>query len=134
MDYEPTVLEDLSQKSRESLERLVELTTENTGFFSGASKVADQAEGKTLFAVLARTEARHVAILCELLGQELPEELHEPGECSPAHKENIAEAHKRMERIINLSRRFCDEAGEERVRQVLGAFAETAADLLSFTQ
>ena len=133
IDYEPTALGELSRKSQENLERLVELATENAGFFRGASKVADQVEGKTLFAVLAQVEAKHVAVLCTLLGSSCPEELQEPGACSPAHKENVAEARKRLERTLNLCRRFLDEAGEERVRQVLEAFAETAADQLSFT-
>ena len=132
LDYEPTVLDELSSKSRENLERLVELSTETSGFFRGASKVADQAEGKVLFSVLAQVEARHVTIICSLLGMESPEELQAPGECSPAHKENVAEARKRLERNLNLDRRFLDEAVEERIRQVLVAFIDTATDELAF--
>ena len=91
IDYEPTVLGELTSKSRENLERLVELSTETTGFFRGASKVADQAEGKVLFSVLAQVEARHVTIICSLLGIE-------------AGPPDLAEWEAMMERVESATR------------------------------
>lgn len=133
-DYAPKTLDDLSEKSRQNLERALELEVGNSMFYRGASKVADSYEGSALFAALSKVEAEHASVLCKILGIPKPEELTEIGDCSPSHKENVAESNKREERAIRLYSRFLEEATEPRVQQVLEAFIEIEKDHLSFSE
>ncbi len=133
-DYQPVPVGDLSKKSRENLERALELEVGNSTFYRGAAQVADDEEGLALFSALAKVEAEHASILCKILGIPKPEELFEPGECSPSHKENLAESHKREGRAVKLYSRFLDEAIEERVKLVLGAFIEIESDHLGMSE
>lgn len=133
-EYRIVAVGELSEKSRENLARALDLEVENSTFYLEASKVADTAKGEALFRALARVEAEHVAILARILGVLKPEELFEPGECSPSHKQNLAESQQREERMVNLYRRFLEEEVEDRVKQVLEAFIEIEADHLSLSE
>ena len=132
-DYEPQVLGELTDRSRENLEKALDLEVSNSAFYRGASKVADSIEGQSLFSALSRVEAEHASVICNMLGIEKPEELYETGECSPSHKANLAESRKREERAIHFYRRFLEEAKEPRLRQVLESFIEIEKDHLSFS-
>lgn len=127
-------LADLSKKSRENLERALELEVGNGAFYRGAAQVADREEDQALFLALTRIAVEHASVLCGMLGVPRPEELFEPGECSPSHKENLAEFRKRESRAIQLFSRFLEDAAEARVKQVLGAFIQTATDHLGLAE
>lgn len=127
-EYRSTPVGVLSKKSRENLNRVLELEVDNSTFYRGASKVADTEEGKALFTALARVEAEHASLISGLLEVDKPEELFETGECSPCHGENLAESRKRQARAVELYRRSIEEAKEERVREVLEAFIEIETD------
>jgi rubrerythrin/rubredoxin len=128
--YQPTAVGELTGSSRENLQRVLELEVENCCFYRGAAQVADNEEGRSLFVALARVEAEHASIVCEILGVPQPEGLFDTGASSPAHKANLAEAHQREERAVQLYCKFLQEATEERVRQVLEAFIEIESDHL----
>ncbi|MFO7982660.1 MAG: ferritin family protein [Desulfuromonadales bacterium] len=132
-DYEPEVLAELTDRSRENLEKALDLEVSNSAFYRGASKVADSIDGHALFSALSRIEAEHASVICNMLEIDKPEELYETGECSPAHKENLVESRKREERAIHFYSRFLEEAKEPRVRQVLESFIEIEKDHLSFS-
>lgn len=132
--YAPEVLGELTDSSRENLKRALQLEIENSAFYRGASTVADSPEGMALFSVLAKIEAEHASVICKILGVPKPEELHETGECSPSHKGNLAESHKREERAVRLYQRFLDEAKEGRVIQVLQALIEIESDHLTLSE
>jgi rubrerythrin len=132
-DYRPVPVGDLSRKSRENLERALQLEVSNSTFYRGAAQVADNEEGLAMFSALAKVEAEHASVFCKILGIPKPEELFEPGECSPSHKENLAESHAREGRAVQLYTRFLEEAVEERVKQVLNAFIEIESDHLSMS-
>lgn len=123
-NYRQMPLGDLSRKSRENLERALDLAVGNATFYRGAAQVADCEKGRALFSALSRIEAAHALLFCQVLGIPLPEELSAPGECSPSHKENLAEAQKRESRAVQLYTRFVEDASEERVRQLLSALIE----------
>lgn len=131
--YEPAALGELTEKSRENLGRALEHEVSASAFYRGASKVADTLGGQALFSVLSRTAAEHAAVFCRILGLPVPEEAYETGACSPSHKENLAEAGKREERVVHLYRKFLDEAVEERVKEVLEAFIEVESEHLGLT-
>ncbi|MEJ2201410.1 MAG: ferritin family protein [Desulfuromonadaceae bacterium] len=133
-DYRPEPVGDLSKKSRDNLERALQLEVGNSTFYRGAAQMADSAEGQAMFSALAKVEAEHASVLCKILGVPKPEELFEPGECSPSHKENLAESHKREGRAVQLYTRFLGEATEERVKQVLSAFVEIESDHLILSE
>ncbi|MDY0268285.1 rubredoxin-like domain-containing protein [Trichloromonas sp.] len=126
--YRQVPLGELSRKSRENLERALDLAVGNATFYRGAAQVADCERGRALFSALSRTETAHAVLFCQILDIPLPEELSAPGECSPSHKENLAEARKREGRAVQLYTRFLEETAEERVKQVLSAFIEIEAD------
>ncbi|BCA80358.1 ferritin family protein [Desulfuromonas sp. AOP6] len=129
-DYEPNAIAELSGKSREYLQKALAQQVDNSQFYRGASKVADSEEGAALFAAMAAQEARHAEIVCRMLGLPVPEDLHDTGSCSPSHKENLAEAGKRQTRLSKVYAKFLEDAGEERVREVLKAFIEIENDHL----
>jgi rubrerythrin len=133
-EYEPAAVGQLSTKSRENLERILEMELGNSTFYRGASKIADSKEGEALFTALSNAKAEQASVICKILETPTPEELYETGECSPSHKENLAEFHKREERAVRLYSRFLEEATEERVKQVLEAFIEIESDRLSFSE
>ncbi len=133
-DYSPVPLGELSKKSRENMERALELEVGNSAFYRGAAQVADTEEGRALFSALAKVEAEHASIICKILGACKPEELYEPGECSPSHKENLAESHKREARAVKLYTKFLEEAAEQRVKQVMEAFIEIESDHLGMSE
>lgn len=132
-EYRPTAVDELTESSRENLQRVLELAVDSSTFYRGAAKVADTEEGKALFAALARIEAEHASIVCKILGVPKPEDLYETGACAPSHRANLAEAHKREERAVYLYCSFLEEATEERVRQVLEAFIEIESDHLQLS-
>ncbi len=123
-EYRQVPLGEISRKSRENLERALDLAVGNATFYRGAAQVADCERGRALFSALSRIESAHAVLFCQVLGIPLPEELSAPGECSPSHKENLAEAQKREARAVQLYTRFIEDAGEERVKQLLTALVE----------
>lgn len=127
-EYRSTSVGVLSRKSRENLNRVLEMEVDNSTFYRGASKVADTEEGKALFTALAEVAAEHASLISGILETDRPEELFEPGECSPCHGENLAESRKRKTRAAELYRSFIEEAKEERVREILEAFVEIETD------
>lgn len=133
-EYKIVAIGELSEKSRENLQRVLELEVENSTFYLGASKVADTVAGDALLRALARLEAEHVSIVARILDIPRPEELFEPGESSPSHKQNLAESRKREERMVHLYRRFLEEAVEDRVKQVLEAFIEIETEHLALSE
>jgi len=128
LDYQPPHVVSLSKKTRENLQRALELEVGNSRFYRGASKVADDPEGHALFAALAKIEAEHAGIMCRLLGTAKPDELFETGDCSPVHHENLEESHRRETRAVHLYRQFLEEVDEGRVREVLEALIEVESD------
>lgn len=133
-EYQPVPVGELSKKSRENLERALELEIDNSAFYRGAAQLADQEEAQALFCALARIEVEHASILCNILEIPKPEELFEPGECSPSHKENLLETRKRETRAMQLYARFLEDAVEERVKQVLSAFIRAESDHLGLSE
>jgi len=123
-NYQPVPVGEISRKSRENLERALDLAVGNATFYRGAAQVADSERGRALFSALSRTETAHAVLFCQILDIPLPEELSAPGECSPSHKENLAEAQKRESRAVQLYTRFIEDASEERVKQLLTALVE----------
>jgi rubrerythrin len=132
--YQPPAIVELTQKSRENLQRALEMETKNSNFYRGVYKVADNEKDKAQFQALARIEAEHALVIARILGLPRPEEIAETGDCSPSHKENLKELIRREERAQHLYRRFFEEAKEERVREVLQALIETEADHLRLIQ
>jgi rubrerythrin len=132
-DYEPAGLGELAGKSRENLDRALQLEASGSAFYRGAAKVADTVAGQALFRALSRTAAERAAVLCRILDLPVPEETYETGACSPSHKENLAEAGKREERAVHLYGKFLDETSEERVKEVLEAFIEAESDQLGLS-
>ncbi|PLY07712.1 MAG: ferritin [Desulfuromonas sp.] len=132
-DYQPAGEVSLSRKTRDHLEKALELEIGNSCFYRGAAKVADSEDGRALFSALAKVEAEHAGIACKLLGRSKPDELFETGDCSPVHHENLEESHRRENRAVHLYRQFLEEAEEERVREVFEALIEIEADHMSFS-
>lgn len=133
-EYQPPAIIELGRQSRENLEKALERQLADSKFYRGASKVADTEQGRALFQALEAHQAEHVAVIGSMLGVPLPEELGETGECSPAHKENLAEARRREERLVRHYRKCYEKAEEDRVREVAEALAEIATDHLGLTE
>jgi len=133
-DYRTPGEVSLSKKTRENLEKALELEIGNSCFYRGAAKVADSEEGRALFVALSKAEAEHAGVVCKLLGTAKPEELYETGDCSPVHQENLDESHRRETRAVHLYRQFLEDAEEDRVREVLEALIEIESDHMGLSE
>ena len=133
-EFQPQDDISLSKKTRENLEKALALEIDNSRFYRAASKVADDETGRALFSALTKAEAEHAGIMCRLLGVSKPEELYEIGDCSPVHRENLEESHRRETRAVHLYRQFLEDAEEGRVREVLEALIEIEADHMGFSE
>jgi rubrerythrin len=119
---------ELSQKSRDNLERVLALKAGNCAFYRAAAKVADTEEGQAQFEALTAVDEVQARLVGRMLAVSPPEELTGTGDCSPSHRDNLGEAVRRQKRSAILLSRFAEEAVENRVREVLEAFAAAEQD------
>jgi rubrerythrin len=115
---------NLSAKSRENLEKALELEVRNAAFYMCASECAPDAFFKAMFKALWRTEAEHASLICKILKVAKPEIKADTKACQQDPKANFAAAHEREQRAVAFYSQSAQEAVEDRVKEVFTALTE----------
>ncbi|MBI4643842.1 MAG: ferritin [Deltaproteobacteria bacterium] len=80
---------NLSAKSRENLEKALDLEVKNAAFYFCASNCAPDPLSQAMFKALARTEAEHASLICKILKVPKPE--IKPDEKKEATEDRVKE-------------------------------------------
>ena len=128
--FQPAAGFDLAGKLRDDFERLQLLLIDNSRFFRAAAKVADEEEGRALLQALTGVAVTQASVVSGLLGEALPTLATEPGDCSPAHRENLAESRQRVEEVLALCQLLCDAAPQGWTQDVAVALGGAGRDHL----
>ncbi|MFZ5452141.1 MAG: ferritin family protein [Thermodesulfobacteriota bacterium] len=115
---------NLSAKSRENLEKALELEVSNASFYMCASNCAPDPLSQAMFKALSKTEAEHASLICKILKVAKPEIKPDEKACLKDPKANFAAAHGREERAAAFYNQAAQEATEDRVKEVFAALTE----------
>lgn len=115
---------NLSQLSRENLEKALDLEVRNASFYYCAANCASDPVSQAMFKALARTEAEHASLLCKILKVPKPEIKPDEKACLKDPKANFGAAHGREENAVAFYSQAAKEATEDRVKEVFAALTE----------
>ncbi|MEW6659962.1 MAG: ferritin family protein [Thermodesulfobacteriota bacterium] len=115
---------NLSAKSRENLEKALDLEVKNASFYMCASHCAPDPLSQAMFKALSKTEAEHASLICKILKVPKPEIKPDEKACLKDPKANFAAAHGREERAVAFYSQAAKEATEDRVKEVFAALTE----------
>jgi rubrerythrin len=115
---------NLSAKSRENLEKALDLEVRNASFYYCAANCAPDPLSQAMFKALARTEAEHASLICKILKVPKPEIKPDEKACLKDPKANFAAAHGREEKAVAFYSQAAKEATEDRVKEVFSALTE----------
>lgn len=118
----------LSQKSRQNLERALELEVNNTRFYRCSAQATDDEEARAMFTALSRIESEHASTISKILGIAKPPIEDDPSACPPALAKNLAEAHDREQNATAFYGKAAKEAEEPRVKEIFTALVEIESD------
>jgi len=121
-------LENLSEISRENLEKTRELEHSATQFYRAAAKETNDEKISGFFKYLARTEKEHYEVASKLLALPVEGSIDEASEGKGSDLENLKESQRREEYVTSLYERFAKEAAEPRVKEIFEAIAEVESD------
>ncbi|MFO8110604.1 MAG: ferritin family protein [Thermoplasmata archaeon] len=128
-EYETPDVE-LTSKSRENLEKALELEVSNATFYYCAYRNADGPRREGMFKRLAKVESEHAEAICLFLKIDEPDIPKDSTGCSDQVMENIKDAHARESQAIKHYRQFAEEAEEPRVKELFEALSEIESDHL----
>ena len=115
---------NLSAKSRENLEKALDLEVRNASFYYCAANCAPDPLAQAMFKALARTEAEHASLICKILKVPKPEIKPDEKACLKDPKAHFAAAHGREEKAVAFYSQAAKEATEDRVKEVFSALTE----------
>lgn len=115
---------NLSQKSRENLEKALDLEVKNAAFYLCAANCAPDPLSQAMFKALSRTEAEHASLICKILKVPKPEIKPDEKACLKDPKANFGAAHEREQRAVAFYSQAAREATEDRVKEVFSALTE----------
>ncbi|MEW6386735.1 MAG: ferritin family protein [Thermodesulfobacteriota bacterium] len=115
---------NLTGRSRENLEKALQLEIANAGFYFCASNCSPEPVSQAMFKALAKAESEHASLICKLLKVAKPEIKPDEKACRKDPKANFAESHGRETRAVAFYKQAADEAVEDRVKEVFTALSE----------
>jgi len=115
---------NLSQLSRENLEKALDLEVRNASFYYCAANCAPDPVSQAMFKALARTEAEHASLICKILKVPKPEIKPDEKACLKDPKANFGAAHGREEKAVAFYSQAAKDATEDRVKEVFSALTE----------
>ena len=115
---------NLSPRSRENLEKALDLEVRNAAFYFCASNCAPDPLSQAMFKALARTESEHASLICKILKVPKPEIKPDEKACLKDPKANFGAAHGKEQRAVAFYGQSAAEAGEDRVKEVFTALTE----------
>jgi len=115
---------NLTARSRENLEKALDLEVKNAAFYLCASNCAPDPLSQAMFKALSRTEAEHASLITKILKVPKPEIKPDAKACLKDPKANFAAAHGREKRAVAFYSQSAQEAVEDRVKEVFAALTE----------
>ncbi len=115
---------NLSARSRENLEKALDLEVKNAAFYFCASNCAPDPLSQAMFKALARTESEHASLICKILKVPKPEIKPDEKACLKDPKANFAAAHEKEKSAVAFYSQSAQEATEDRVKEVFAALTE----------
>ncbi len=132
-EWSPPGSMELSDETRVSLERALEMEVSKAAFYACAAEEAGQVLGRALFDSLSLTHGRHAVMVRELLGLAKPSTVAQ-GTCQETVEENLKEACDRQEGAVAFYQDSREKAAEPRVKEVCQALLEIEGDHLTLVQ
>jgi rubrerythrin len=130
--WEPEVGQ-LSQRSRQNLEKALGLEVNNTQFYRCSAELAGDMEARAMLIALSKIEAEHASTISKILGLPKPSIGDDPSACHPTLAENLTEAHEREESAVAFYGQSAEEAVEPRVKEVFTALVEIESDHITLS-
>lgn len=129
-NYEDRIwaIENISDITKNNLEKAIELEVSNAEFYFCASRKAKGNDMKNLFKALGKVEAEHAAVLAKALGIEGPKIDRSGGTCSGDRKADLGEAHMREDNAIHHYAEFLAQAKEPRAIEIFSALIAIESD------
>jgi rubrerythrin len=115
---------NLSPRSRENLEKALNLEVRNAAFYFCASNCAPDPVSQAMFKALARTESEHASLICKILKVPKPEIKPDEKACLKDPKANFGASHEREKSAVAFYSQAAAEATEDRVKEVFSALTE----------
>ncbi len=100
----------LTETERVDLEASIELETSNCRFYLGMAQRKDNDTLRATYKRLAKVEAEHCALFCDLLKVDEPAGLMTPGETTGSWASDIEESLRRENRASELYKTFAGRA------------------------
>lgn len=117
---------EISEKTKEYLEKSLNLELNNSAFYKCLSKTIEDPEISGMFKFLGKVEKEHASVVKKLLGLKEIEEITE--KCTPNINKDLEESMSREDRAIHFYREIVRECPEPRIKKVFGAFVEIETD------
>ncbi len=125
---ENETIAELSDISRENLQKALQLEVNNAPFYRDAQANADDIELQGIFKCLAKIEAEHISVIKKILKCEPPAPEHGREKATNNTLENLRLAHSREVFAASFYARAAEQAVEPRVKQVFTALSEIETD------
>lgn len=123
---------ELSKQSRKDCQEALQFKLKNQSFYRCAAENAENPVTEKIFKRLAKQEAEHAKLLCEIIGIEETEPTREA--CAPGDVTNFKEANGRERRAINFCYQVATRAPEARVKEIFRAIAEIEIEHLKLSK
>ncbi|MEA5075483.1 MAG: hypothetical protein VB139_03965 [Coriobacteriia bacterium] len=124
----------LTETERVDLESSIELETANCRFYLGMAQRKDNDTLRATYKRLAKVEAEHCEVFCDLLKVDEPADLMTPGETTGSWASDIEESLRRENRAAELYKRFAGRATNERLTEVWNAVSDVEADHITLDE
>ena len=116
----------LSEKTKEYLQKSLELEIGNTSFYRCISQTVADPEISGMFKFLSKVEREHASVIRKLLGLEKEDE--GSSDCFPDIKKDLEETRTREDKAINFYKEIVKEAPEPRIKIVFAALIQIETD------
>ena len=125
---ENETLAEISDVSRENLEKALQLEVNNAPFYREASAKADTVKLQGILKCLAKIEAEHASVIRKILRCEFPQPQPGREKATDDPRENLRLAHSREVFAAGFYERAAGQAVEPRIKKVFTALSEIETD------
>jgi len=133
-EYQEPRVENMTELSRQNLEKALEIEVSNSKFYLCAANKAESELWKSAFKALYKVEAEHASTIVKALDMEKPPIELALECCYNTEAENIKDSHQRETRAIEFYSKAAAEAKEPKVKEIFTALVEIERDHLELSE
>jgi len=128
-EYPPDINEvQLTEIERRDVEAAIELERSNARFYFGMAQHKEDPVLSSAYKRLAKVEAEHCEVFCELVGVEEPIDLTDPMDVPADWCTNIEDSIGREQRASRFYAEVSERATSDRIREIFAAVSDVEAD------